>query len=138
MTYIGRIISSTAKKAGIERRVFPYLIRHTRLTELHRLGVRGLEHNKFAGHRAGSKQQGVYVHLDNDDMKHAVLEKVYNIEDTPADQVSKYEREIGALKQELADVVNYLGRLSKAMGFAGHGAEDQRPAFLTTKSVENS
>ena len=138
VSYIGRIISSIAKKAGIERRVFPYLIRHTRLTELHRLGVRGLEHNKFAGHRAGSKQQGVYVHLDNDDMKQAVLEKVYSIEGAPEDQVSKYEHEIGALKQQLADVVDYLRALSETVGPAAHDAVEQRPTFLMTKSVETS
>lgn len=66
-----------AKKAGIKRRVNTYLLRHSRLTELYKLGVKGIEHNKFAGHAPGSKHQNVYVHLDNNDLKQSLLKKVY-------------------------------------------------------------
>ncbi len=131
VTYIGRIIASIAKKAGIQRPVFPYLLRHTRLTELHRLGVRGLEHNKFAGHRAGSKHQAVYVHLDNDDMKKSVLEKVYNIKENPEEQVDKYEQEIKDLKRQLGEVLDYLRGSKEAMqlAVAGAGERVEQPAL---------
>ena len=76
-SYINRIVKTLAKKAGITRRVNTYLLRHSRLTEIYTLGVKGIEHNKFAGHVPGSKHQNVYVHLDNKDMKRTVMEKVY-------------------------------------------------------------
>ncbi len=76
-SFINRIVQTLAKKAGIKRRVHSYLLRHSRLTEVYTLGVKGIEHNKFAGHVPGSKQQNVYVHLDNKDMKRTVMEKVY-------------------------------------------------------------
>lgn len=82
-SYINRIIQRLADKAGIRRRVNTYLLRHSRLTELYMLGVKGIEHNKFAGHVPGSKHQNVYVHLDNRDLKKALMEHVYSQEIVP-------------------------------------------------------
>ncbi|AQQ71419.1 site-specific tyrosine recombinase XerC [Limihaloglobus sulfuriphilus] len=77
-SYMNRIIQSLANKAGVNRRVNTYLLRHTRLTEVYKLGVKGVEHNKFAGHTPGSKHQNVYVHLDNRDLKQALMKNVYS------------------------------------------------------------
>ena len=111
VTYIGRVIRTLAQKADIQRRVYPYLLRHTRLTDIHKKGVKGLEHNKFAGHVAGSKQQAIYVHLDNKDMKQNVLEKVYQIQELTEKQHHRYDEEIELLKQELtklrSDLVSF-------------------------------
>ncbi len=76
--YINRIIQRLAVRVGIKRKVNTYLLRHSRLTELYKLGVKGIEHNKFAGHAPGSKHQNVYVHLDNNDLKKALVENVYS------------------------------------------------------------
>ncbi len=107
VSYINRIIKSVAKRAGVVRPVHTYLLRHTRLTELYRKGVKGIEHNKFAGHRPGSAQQNVYVHIDNADMKRSVLEKVYAIEDKQAEDSGQ----IAALKSELAEIRAFLREL---------------------------
>ena len=79
--YIDRVMGRAARLAGITRNVNTYLFRHTRLTEIRKKGVVGKMHNRFAGHADGSKQELVYDHMDNDDMKHDVLEKVYQMTD---------------------------------------------------------
>jgi len=79
--YINRVIKRTAKLAGVTRDVNTYLFRHTRLTEIRMKGVVGKMHNRFAGHADGSKQELVYDHMDNDDMKREVLGKVYRADE---------------------------------------------------------
>ena len=108
VSYINRIIKSIAKKAGINRDVYTYLLRHTRLTEIRKRGVQGIEFNKFAGHKAGSKHENVYVHLDNEDMKRTILEKVYQVKELQATDREKYEARIQRLEQQLQAVVKYL------------------------------
>ena len=76
-SFMNRIVQRLAQKVGIQRRVHTYLLRHSRLTEVYRLGVKGIEHNKFAGHVPGSKHQNVYVHLDNRDLKESLIAHVY-------------------------------------------------------------
>ena len=100
-------MKSLARKAGITRPVNTYLLRHTRLTEIRKLGIQGVEFNKFAGHKPGSKQEAVYVHLDNEDMKQSVIEKVYKIVDEEA-KTRKYETRIAHLETQLKGVLAYL------------------------------
>ena len=103
--YINRLIKKLAKEAGIKRRIHSYLLRHTRLTELYVLGIKGIEHNKFAGHTPGSKHQNVYVHLDNNDLKNALNNKVYPSQtqqvESPAQPASAQQQPINqALEQQ--------------------------------------
>ncbi len=100
VSYINRIIKSLARKAGIERNVYPYLLRHTRLTELRCRGVQGIEFNKFAGHQPGSKHENVYIHLDNNDMKQSIIQKVYGVHDLPESERDQYEKRIRQLEQQ--------------------------------------
>ncbi len=70
---IGRI----AKRAGIKKRIYPHLFRHTRATRLlakvpESIGA------KYMGWVNGSKMVGVYVHLASEDVDEAIL-KMYGI-----------------------------------------------------------
>lgn len=75
---LDKVVRTVANKAKITRQITPYTYRHSRLTEIYVKGVKGLEHNKFAGHKPGSKQQATYAHIDNHDMKEDVLRKIYH------------------------------------------------------------
>ena len=108
VTYVNRVVKGTAEKAGIERNVWTYLIRHTFLTELEIRGVTGIVHNKAAGHKPGSRMQGVYVHLNNDDVKNAIRDKMYKVQELTPDQKTKYDQEIAELKGQLASVMELL------------------------------
>lgn len=112
--YINQIIKRSAKAINIQRRVNSYLLRHSRLTEIYNKGVKGIEHNLYAGHVPGSKQQTIYVHMDNQDMKRCVLEKVYqvvqkdNSGNAQSPDVSHYQREIKQLKRQITEMANHM------------------------------
>jgi integrase len=107
VTYINRIIKGLARKAEITRPINTYLLRHTRLTEIRKLGIQGVEFNQFAGHRPGSRQESVYVHLDNDDMKRSILEKVYKLGEEEQ-QTKNHEERVERLERQLRRVLTYL------------------------------
>ena len=108
ISYINRIIKSLARKAGITRNIYPYLLRHTRLTELHNRGVQGIEFKKFAGHTPGSNMENVYVHMDNADMKRSVIEKIYKIQEVTPSEKYNYEKRIERLEKQLHEVITFL------------------------------
>jgi hypothetical protein len=124
VSYVNRIIKKIAHEAGIGRRISTYLLRHTRLTEIQKLGIKGVEFKKFAGHAAGSRQESVYVHLDNEDMKRSVLEKVYKISDEIT-KVRGYEERIKVLETQLKEVLDYLKESRDVLGKAQEELEIQ-------------
>lgn len=61
-------IKRLAKKSNIQKRVYPYLFRHTRLTEQYsKLGH--LQTQKFAGHSNSSRMISHYFHMNDDDLE---------------------------------------------------------------------
>lgn len=95
----GYWLRELGKKANLSKPVYAYLFRHTRLTELKRLGVDDLDRKAFAGHTPTSKMQAVYISLDNDDMKKSILEKVYKVQELSDDKKHKLEKELEEFKQ---------------------------------------
>ena len=91
------------------------MLRHTRLTEIRKAGLQGVEFRKFAGHADTSRQEAVYVHLDNEDMKQSVLEKVYKIKEEQS-TAHRYEARIALLEETLRDVVKELQETREAAG----------------------
>jgi len=63
-----------AKRAGIKKRIFCHLFRHTQLTELIKNGYSELYLKKHAGWTASSKMATVYSHLAFDDVEQKYLE----------------------------------------------------------------
>jgi len=109
VSYINRMLQSLARKAGIQRGIFTYLLRHTLLTEIRKLGLQGPEFNQFAGHQPGSNMENVYIHIDNEDMKNSVREKVYKIQELKKSERDQYEDRITRLERKLGEV----GQFSK-------------------------
>jgi len=61
------IVKRASKRAGIKRKVWPYLFRHTYGTWCY--GNYNSAHaRRLMGHTAGSKMEGVYCHLNEDDI----------------------------------------------------------------------
>jgi integrase/recombinase XerD len=72
-----RIVKQTARRAGMNRDVWPYLFRHSRLTFLaDKLTESKLD--QFAGWTMGSKMARTYVHFSGRDLDASVL-SVYGI-----------------------------------------------------------
>ncbi len=125
VTYINRIIKSLAKKAGVLHQVHTYLLRHTRLTELHRKQVQGREWKMFAGHTDDSKMEATYIHLNDTDMKESVISKVYGIEELPRSKKQQYEERITRLERQLKEVMTHLQESCETMLSAKHQLTEQ-------------
>ncbi|MGB9914783.1 MAG: tyrosine-type recombinase/integrase [Candidatus Bathyarchaeales archaeon] len=67
------IIKRTAKHAGIGKAVWPYLFRHTTLTQLAKTFTEA-KLERYAGWVHGSKMSARYVHFSARDLEEAVLE----------------------------------------------------------------
>jgi len=67
------LIKRISRKAGINKRIYPYIFRHSRLTELANV-FRGHQLKAFAGWTAGSKMAEHYVRLAGLDIDSSILE----------------------------------------------------------------
>ncbi|MFH1802801.1 MAG: tyrosine-type recombinase/integrase [archaeon] len=107
-------IRSLGKKAKINRPVYPYLLRHTRLTELHnKYKLQDQVHKKFAGHSPKSDMTGVYVAMDNEDMVQSVISQVYHVEELTPERKHELEEEIEKLRGEMAEMSKKIGRVGE-------------------------
>lgn len=87
-------------KKTIGRKAFPYLLRHSRATELYvNAGIPDKVAQKFMGHSQSMSQ--VYTHLSNKDVKEAVLKSVYQLEEITPEKKHELEKEIAEMREEL-------------------------------------
>jgi len=66
---VARIVRMASARAGVKKRVYPHLFRHTRATQLARLGWTEPMLKKFFGWDRNSKMPSVYVHLAETDIE---------------------------------------------------------------------
>lgn len=113
---INKIIKRLARKAGISRDVWTYLVRHTQLTHAWKQGIQGPEHDYYAGHVLGSDQKEVYIHLSQDEMVENIRNRLFG-ENESDDDLSKstYEERIERLEQQLKQVLQHLQESDEAM-----------------------
>ncbi len=69
-----QIYQRISKNAGITKHNWPYLIRHTKLTDFYR-DYGGIIGSKLAGHVVGSKEARTYLHLSESDIEDALDRK---------------------------------------------------------------
>lgn len=82
----------------LKRDIFPYLIRHTRLTELQKV-LAAKVYEKFADHSIETATR--YSHLDKEDVRDAMFKNVYHIEEISDEKKHKLEEEVEKLKEAL-------------------------------------
>ena len=91
-------LNNISKKA-IGRKINPYLLRHTRATELYKKIP--AEAQKVMGHSKDMRE--VYLHLNKDDVKKAMKKVIYNFEELPPEKKHELEKEIETLKELLKE-----------------------------------
>lgn len=74
-----KVIKNAAKKAGIKKRVYPHILRHSRATVLAN-HLTEQQMNVFFGWVQGSDMPRIYVHLSGRDIDRAI-NKVYGLEE---------------------------------------------------------
>jgi integrase/recombinase XerD len=67
-----RILKISGRKAGIKKRIYPHLLRHSKLTELGKV-LKEPEMRLYAGWSKESKMPSVYIHLNNNDVNDKIL-----------------------------------------------------------------
>ena len=96
--WLGRISQEV-----LGRKIFPYILRHSRATELYtNAKIPDKIAQKFLGH---SKSMGdVYTHLSNKDVKEAVGKTIYKFEDLPPEKKHELENKVDTLKKEVREL----------------------------------
>lgn len=95
---------------AIGRKVFPYILRHTRAKELYLNPlIDDTIVQKFLGHSASMKK--FYVALSRQDVKDAATQIIYKTEDLPPEKKHKLEKLIEELKKK----VDEMGEVNKVM-----------------------
>ena len=68
------LVKRLAQKAGITKRIHPHIFRHTRATQLIKLGWSEPKVKKFLGWSEKSNVPSLYIHLGDDDLMEDVYE----------------------------------------------------------------
>jgi len=87
------VVKKLAKRSKIKKNVFPHLFRHSRATELARLGFNEAQLRVFFGWSKSSTTPSKYIHLAGSDIDNAILELNGNI-----DAIQKAQKEAQKLK----------------------------------------
>jgi site-specific recombinase XerD len=78
---INNILNSLADRAGINKRIFVHLLRHSRLSFLAKQGFNEMELRIYAGWTKESNMPATYLHLSGADIEMKILQKNGFIED---------------------------------------------------------
>jgi len=99
-----KIVQATARRAGLTKRVYPHLFRHSRATHLMRLGVPEAQIEKLLGWSPGSGMLARrYGHLVNEDAYRALL-RANGLEPPASEDLGR----LAAAEGELQPVVPML------------------------------
>lgn len=99
--------------AHMTKRVVPYTLRHTRLTDLARDGATEALLSDIAGWTLGSKMPAVYIHLSKRDMR-PMMEKLLGI----SRPVTEIERRLPKLCQNCSTANMFESRVCSSCGMA--------------------
>jgi len=89
-------IQQMGKKIGIK--IFPYLLRHTRATELYKTAPAKIV-QKFLGH--SREMSDLYSHLSSEDVEKMVSETIYDVEHLTPEKKADYEARIKDMEARL-------------------------------------
>ena len=113
-TALSMYFNLLGRRAGLSKRVFPYILRHTRLSSIrHNLSSESYEH--FSGHSYATGMY-YYKHIVNDELDDEILNKVYNDEELSKEDKQKLKKEIESLKTEMEgmkEMKEFFKRITK-------------------------
>jgi integrase len=70
---VQNLFKTLAEDAGVKKNLHPHALRHGRLTELVKLGLKESELRIFAGWESDSKMPAVYLHISGEDVEGKIL-----------------------------------------------------------------
>ena len=99
-------------KKVLNRDIFLYLTRHGRLTQLHKV-LPPKVYEKFADHSLQTATR--YSHLDEDDVRDVMFEKVYSVKEISKEKKHKLELEIEELRKNSISKDDVIRIVQKAL-----------------------
>jgi len=106
----------TQKALG--KKGWPYLMRHSKATELYTLADEGkisdATASRFMGHSKNMKN--VYQHCNAEKIKQMLKDQIYHLEELPPEKKAEYEKKLGELNEKyelLAKVVSDMAKKDK-------------------------
>lgn len=107
---LNKMFRALAKEAGINKDIWNYLLRHTRLTKLYEeLPQQIVE--KLAGHK---NQAHIYAHISQKKARDELLNKIYHIEEMPQEKRHELERKIDVQNKIIhLQLEKDMGKISK-------------------------
>ncbi len=125
---VRRIVRMAAARAGTQKNVHPHLFRHTRATELARLGWTEPMLKRFFGWHKTSNMPSLYVHLAQTDIEDKYYE-MYGV--APSKSKPAPKTITNALKCPACNTTNPTGYVFcfKCNQPLGHGAENRTRAY---------
>lgn len=107
-----RLLKILGRRAVIKKKIYPHLLRHSRLTELAK-ELTEQELKKFAGWTANSRMASVYVHLSGNDVSNKILANAGLIETGQ----EKPEKTLMSIKCPRCEKINSPDRKYCTCGF---------------------
>jgi len=92
------MLKRLARRAGLKKNVYQYLLRHRTLSEAY-TKVTEEVHRKLFGHVRGSVQTRTYSHSTKEKALQIALEKLHKVETVPKEQRNQYEKKLTELTQ---------------------------------------
>lgn len=132
LTYarIAAILKKAANKAGIQKKVHPHLLRHSRATQLAKV-MSEAALKQYFGWTQGSKMAAIYVHMSGKDTDDAIL-RANGIELAPRPQ----EQSLKSLTCQRCGTINEMtNRFCKTCSFPLN--ENEAQMVLTNDSKQN-
>ena len=107
-------ISTLGKRAGISRPIFPYLFRHTRLTQIYTTLPDPLA-KQFSGHSPTSTVGARYTHFNNDVMVKAVEKQIYKTEEMPEEKKHELEIRMENMQKDFEEKMKNMMEFNKML-----------------------
>ncbi len=99
-TALYTLINKIGKKV-LDKHVYPYLLRHSRLKILQKK-LPAILYEKFAGHSFDVANK-YYNHMDTEDLRDALMFNVYQVEDMTPEEKDSLKKELESVKQQLGE-----------------------------------
>jgi len=78
---VQQLVRNLARMAGIERRVYPHLLRHSYITWAIRRGMHPMQIRQIVGHESTAMIDRVYTHLVPQDAYAAMVKALADVEE---------------------------------------------------------
>ena len=114
------------------RHINPYLIRHTKLTFMNKNLPEKIA-AKYGGHSV--QVSAKYTHLNDDDIKEIVLEKIYNAKEPTFEEKKQFKKEITLLQQRLNELEKKDVKRKKADEIINNLTKDPQSLKLIARAI---